>query len=580
MRRYDILKRFMDVLGKSRFLIMFSFIISVVFSALGMLIPYYAGKAIDCLSPVADVDKLIIYVFIIVLLAAGCAVLQFVLNIINNRVSYDAVMELRNSAYRKTGRIPVSTVDRVSTGKLQSLIINDCETVGDGLILFLNQFFSGVTSILFTLGIMIRINFRIALFVILFTPVSFIFSELIARGSFKSFKKQSLTRSVQTEFITESSSNYRSDYIFEARDTACRRFESINEEYKKISGQATFLSSITNPSTRFVNALIYAGVAFIGSGLATGDFLTAGQLTSLLAYSNQFMKPFNDLSSVYTELTDSFACLDRIFTFLDEDELDDDLDLKVFSEIWDPKGDFEIEFKDVTFSYIPGIPVLKGISFKVSPGASCAIVGPTGCGKTTIINLLLRFYEPDSGEILINGVNIAGIPRNILRSYIGTVSQDTWFRDGTVADNIRFGKPGASMDECRDSALRTGADSFIRRLPLKYEERISSSKGGISEGQRQLLSITRAMRSEPSILILDEATSSVDILTEVRIQRAVQEILEGRTAIIIAHRLSTIIDADMIVVIEKGQVTETGRHKELMSEGGFYSRLYASYTEE
>lgn len=580
MNKKDLLKRFLSYLGNSGKLLVVSFFAAVIYSVCSIFIPFFAGKAIDSFIPSVDFEVLFDNMIRIAVLTVIASLSLFILNRVNNRIAYDSIMRIRNDAYGKIGKLPVSFIDKTSIGDLQSMIISDSETIGDGVILFLNQFFSGLTAILFTLGIMLFIDYRIALFVLIFTPVSFIFANLIAKGSFKSFKKQSETRALQTSFITEMTMNFRSGYVFGTKDMVCRRFDEINDDYRKVTGKATFLSSIINPSTRFVNALIYAGVALFGSDLVIVSLLTIGELASLLAYANQFMKPFNDLSSVYTELSDSFACMDRIFEFLDEKEIDDDLQSASDRSLWSPCGDFEIEFRDVSFSYVPEVPVLKNVSFKVRSGCSCAIVGPTGCGKTTIINLLLRFYEPDSGAIYINGVDISKIPRNTLRSFIGLVSQDTWFREDTVLENIRFGNPEASVKTCKVSSEASGADSFIRRLPNKYDEYIDSSRDDISEGQRQLLSITRAMTADRSILILDEATSSVDILTEVKIQKAVKELLQGRTSIIIAHRLSTIIDADMIVVIESGRVSEIGKHDELMAEGGFYSRLYASYTEE
>ncbi len=580
MNKKDLLKRFLSYLGNSGKLLAVSFVAAVIYSVCSIFIPFFAGKAIDSFIPSVDFEVLFDNMIRIAVLTVIASLSLFILNRVNNRIAYDSIMRIRNDAYGKIGKLPVSFIDKTSIGDLQSMIISDSETIGDGVILFLNQFFSGLTAILFTLGIMLFIDYRIALFVLIFTPVSFIFANLIAKGSFKSFKKQSETRALQTSFITEMTMNFRSGFVFGTKDMVCRRFDEINDDYRKVTGKATFLSSITNPSTRFVNALIYAGVALFGSDLVIVSLLTIGELASLLAYANQFMKPFNDLSSVYTELSDSFACMDRIFEFLDEKEIDDDLQISSDRSLWNPCGDFEIEFKDVSFSYVPEAPVLKNVSFKVRSGCSCAIVGPTGCGKTTIINLLLRFYEPDSGAIYINGVDISKIPRNTLRSFIGLVSQDTWFREDTILENIRFGNPEASVKTCKASSEASGADSFIRRLPNKYDEYIDSSRDDISEGQRQLLSITRAMTADRSILILDEATSSVDILTEVKIQKAVKELLQGRTSIIIAHRLSTIIDADMIVVIESGRVSEIGKHDELMSNNGFYSKLYASYIED
>ena len=582
MNKSVLLKRLMKYLGgsHSQGYIAVSFISAVIYSLCSMFIPYFAGKAIDSLSPSVDFAVLIRNIFIILILVAAASMFQYILNITNNSISYAAVRKLRNEAYLKISKVPVNYIDKTSAGTLQSMLISDSETVGDGLILFLNQFFSGITAIFFTLGIMLFINWRIALFVLIFTPVSFIVSDFIAKRSFGSFKKQSEIRSAQTSFIQEMTANFKTNYVFGTADLDMHAFDEINDNYRKTAGKAVFYSSITNPSTRFINALIYASVAFIGSLHVIAASLTVGELASLLMYANQFMKPFNDLSSVYTEMSDSFACLQRIFTFLDEEELKDDLFEMEEHALPDVENGIKIEFRDVTFSYVEGKPVLKNVSFTVESGCSCAIVGPTGCGKTTIINLLMRFYEPDSGAIYINDVNIADIPRNTLRRFIGTVSQDTWFRDGKIIDNICYGRPDATEEECMKAAAVTGADSFIRKLPGKYDELIYSSRDDISEGQRQLLSITRAMVRDASILILDEATSSVDILTELRIRNAVKELLTGRTSIIIAHRLSTIVDADKIVVVENGNISEIGTHEELLSNGGFYSRLYASYTKE
>ena len=577
VKRKDTVLRLIKTVKGSPLLLLASFVFSVLTSAFGMFIPYLFGKAIDCMGEgTVDFEELLMYFLICVALIGLVAVTRFALTRIDIRIAYDTTTKIRNMSYGKIRKLPVSFIDSTPVGNIQSMIINDCETVGDGLIMFLDLFFSGITSIVITFIIMLTIDVKTALLVLLFTPLSFIVSYFIASRSFGYFKKQSGIRARQTSYITEMTSNFRTIHVFDTADKICDDFDNINDEYRTNSVKATFVSSLTNPSTRFVNALIYAVVALIGAKSALAGAVSVGALASLLAYSAQYMKPFNDIASVFTELSDSFACLGRIFTFLDEEELPPEDKKK---RIFDGRGDFEIEFCNVTFSYVPGNPVIKDVSFKVPPGTSCAIVGPTGCGKTTLINLLMRFYEPDSGKILVNGRDIKEISREELRSYIGVVTQDTWFKNGTILENITYGKPDTSEEDAIKASSVSGAHSFIRKLPNKYREELSSSRDDISEGQRQLLAITRAMVSDPSILILDEATSSVDILTEVRIQRAVRELLQGRTGLCIAHRLSTIVDADMIVVMENGRISEIGNHKELIGKGGFYSKLYGSYTD-
>ena len=577
-----LIKRFASFLKGSRKMVMISIITAILSSGIGILLPFLVGRAIDSINEDGvDYGTLTRYIVIMLVLIVISALFQLFMNRTNNKISYNVTEKIRNEAYGKVRKLPVSYIDNTSVGSIQSMVISDCETIGDGLIMFMNQFFAGITAIIFTLVIMLVADWKLALFVLVFTPVSFLVSYFIASRSFSSFKAQSEIRSRQTSFISEGTGNFRIIHLFNINEMICNDFDKINEDYKRTSRKATFLSSITNPSTRFVNSLIYAGVAFIGAGHVTSGAITVGLLASMLAYASQFMKPFNDLSSVYTELSDSMACLTRIFKFLDEAELDDDLTAENVDEdlTWDREGDFEIEFKDVSFSYVKDQPVIKNVSFRIKAGSSCAIVGPTGCGKTTLINLLLRFYEPDSGEILVNGKPISQVPRNTLRKYLGVVTQDTWFRNADIMENIKFGRPLLSDEDAISTAKVSGADSFIRKLPNKYHEQISSSRDDISEGQRQLLSITRAMASDPCILILDEATSSVDILTEVKIQKAVKDLLKGRTSLVIAHRLSTIVDADMIVVMEDGRVSEIGKHEDMIDSGGFYSKLYKSYTE-
>ena len=565
------IKRLFSFLKGSSAIAVLSVFIGVFYGAATVAIPFFAGKAIDNLG---NMDVLIRYIVIIVGLIAAAAILQFALIKMNNRVAYSIGLNLRNATYAKMHRVKMSYIDKTSAGKLQSFIISDVETVSDGMLMFLNQFASGIATVLITLAVMFYINWKISLIVVVFTPVSIAVSYLIAKGAYKSFAAQAKIRSQQTAYVGESVKNFRECRIYNVTDARIEGFDKLNSEYRKTSTKATFLSSISNPSSRFVNALIYAGVVLSGCYAGIGGAISIGALMSLLAYANQFMKPINDLTAVYTELTDSFACLARIFDYLDSEEIPEE---KAADKLPDKNKQFDIEFRNVSFSYVEGKPVLKDISFKVGKGESFAIAGPTGCGKTTLINLLMRYYEPDSGDILINGKSIKDIPRSELRHYIGFVTQDTWLADDTVMENIRFSGPHITDEQVFDAGKKSGSDSFIRKLPKRYNEMIDNDRDDISEGQKQLLTIARAMASDPSIMILDEATSSVDVVTEDRIQKAVKKLLNGRTSIIIAHRLSQITNCDKIVVIDAGKVSEIGTHDELIANCGFYSKLYASY---
>ena len=565
------IKRLFSFLKGSSAISVLSVFIGIFYGAATVAIPFFAGKAIDNLG---NMDVLIRYIVIIVGLIAAAAILQFALIKMNNRIAYSIGLNLRNATYAKMHRVRMSYIDKTSAGKLQSFIISDVETVSDGMLMFLNQFASGIATVLLTLAVMFYINWKISLIVVVFTPVSIAVSYLIAKGAYKSFAAQAKIRSQQTAYVGESVKNFRECRIYNVTDARIVGFDKLNSEYRKTSTKATFLSSISNPSSRFVNALIYAGVVLSGCYAGIGGAISIGSLMSLLAYANQFMKPINDLTAVYTELTDSFACLARIFDYLDSEEIPEE---KVSDKLPDKNKQFDIEFKNVSFSYVEGKPVLKDISFKVGKGESFAIAGPTGCGKTTLINLLMRYYEPDSGDILINGKSIKDIPRSELRHYIGFVTQDTWLSDDTIMENIRFSGPHITEEQVYEAGKKSGSDSFIRKLPKRYNEMIDNDRDDISEGQKQLLTIARAMASDPSIMILDEATSSVDVVTEDRIQKAVRKLLNGRTSIIIAHRLSQITNCDKIVVIDAGKVSEIGTHDELIANGGCYSKLYASY---
>lgn len=570
MNLKNIRRLFAFVKGSAA-LVILSIVFGALFGAASVAIPYFAGKAIDNLGSMEVLIRYLIYIVVLVIIAA---VLQAVMMRLNNRVAYTIGRNLRDAAYSKIHRVRMSYIDKTSAGSLQSLIISDVETVSDGLLLFLNQFASGLATVIITLIVMFVINWKISLIVVVFTPVSIAVSYFIAKGAFSSFSKQAEIRSKQTAFVSESVNNFRECKVYDITDNRIKDFDGINENYRKTATKATFLSSISNPSSRFVNSLIYAAVVFTGCIAGIGGTITVGGLASLLAYANQFMKPINDITSVYTELSDSFACLERIFKHLDSPDIPIE---DMSADLPERDTKFDIEFKNVSFSYVEGRPILRDVSFKVGKGESFAIAGPTGCGKTTLINLLMRYYEPDSGDILINGKSIKDIPRAELRRYIGFVTQDTWLANDTVLENIRFSDSEITEEAVIEACRTTGCDSFIRKLPKRYNEQIDNDRDDISEGQKQLLTIARAMASDPSIMILDEATSSVDVVTEDRIQKAIKALLNGRTNIIIAHRLSQITGCDKIVVIDDGKVSEIGTHDELIAKGGFYSKLYASY---
>ncbi|MCQ2482984.1 MAG: ABC transporter ATP-binding protein/permease [Clostridia bacterium] len=563
-----------------------SIFLSVIFAIFSMIVPLFIGKAVDSMAEESEavlqlkVDFSILGKFIglsVIAVVLACIV-QYILNRTNIVISNTIIRKLRDDAYAKVSRLPMSYIDKHTSGKLQSLIISDIDTAGTGIQMFLNQFFVSVMSIVITLVIMFRLQWKITLFVLLFTPISFLTSFFIAKRTYNSFKKQADIRSKQTQFINEVANNFIIQKKYSIEDNTFDDFEKINNAYRNTSVKSTFFSSITNPSTRFINALIYAGVALIGARIATetGSAFTVGALTSILAYCSQFMKPFNELSGVLTELTDAFACMDRIYSFL---ALDESVELEESEQILLENIINELEFRNVTFGYDKK-PVLKNVSFKVSNGQKLAIVGPTGCGKTTIINLLMRYYEPQEGEILINGINIKKIPVDVLRSKISMVSQDTWFKNGSISENLKYGNVDLSDEKMNDFAKLSGAKSFIRQLPDKFDYVINNNSSDFSEGQRQLLSITRTMCSDPEFIILDEATASVDIYSEKKIQKSFDELLKGRTSIVIAHRLSTIVDADVIVVLVDGEVKQSGSHAELYKENGYYSKLYNTYINE
>lgn len=564
------LKKLWNHIAKFRVLLILSVLMAGVTVVLQLYVPILFGDAIDNIVAAGKVDFAMVgfYLKRVVILAVLSGVTGWVMSVINNRMTYRVVQDIRAQSIRHIQHLPLSYLDKHSSGDIVSRIIADADILSDGLLLGFSQLFSGIVTIVVTLVFMFSKNFWITLLVICLTPVSFWVAKFISSHSYGMFRKQSEARGKQTALIDEIVGNQKVVRAYGYEERASRRFAEINGELRDYSAQAVFYSSLTNPCTRFVNSLIYAGVALLGAILIPVGSLTVGGLTVLLSYANQYMKPFNDISSVVTEMQNALACAARLFALLEEPEESGD----AAGTLEAPRGNVGIE--DVSFSYDPNRKLIEHFNLDVKPGMRIAIVGPTGCGKTTFINLLMRFYDTDKGEITVDGKEIKTLSRHALRSGYGMVLQDTWIKQGTVRENIAFGKPEATDEEIIRAAKEAHSWEFIRRLPRGLDTVLYEDS--ISQGQKQLLCITRVMLTLPPMLILDEATSSIDTRTEMLIQQAFDKLMEGRTSFVVAHRLSTIRNASLILVMRDGKIIEQGTHEELLAKGGFYNTLYNS----
>ncbi len=566
-------KRILRYIGKYKLLLALSIILAGVTVALSLYLPTAFGGAIDNIFGEGEVnyDGLIKNLILAGGAVSICAVLQWVMNIINNALTFGVARDIRRDAGAKLGKLPLSYIDRHPEGETVSRIISDVDQFTDGLLMGFTQFFTGIITIIGTIGFMLMIDWRIAIAVIVLTPMSLFIAKFVASNTFKMFSLQAKTRGEQTSFAKEMIENQKVVRQFGREDENMERFDEVNERLRKYTLNAVFFSSLVNPSTRFVNNIIYAAVALAGSVVIVGSgSLSVGGLSCLLAYATQYSKPFNEISGVITELQGSLACAERVFELLDcEDEVPD-------GDVIPQKIEGNISFKNVSFSYNKNKTLIEDLNLEIKAGQRVAIVGPTGCGKTTLINLLMRFYDVDGGEILIDGVNIKDIPRKVLRSSFGMVLQDTYLFNATVGENIAYGKKDATIEDIENAAKSSRSRGFIRRLPKGYDTIIGEGEAQLSQGQKQLLSIARIMKGLPPMLILDEATSSIDTRTEMIIQDAFTRLTEGRTSFIVAHRLSTIKNADVILYMENGSVKEAGDHEALLSLGGGYAKLYHS----
>ncbi len=568
------LKKILHRLEKYRLLIVLSIIFAAAVALLTLYLPIIIGKAIDKIVPFSDIDFRGIFVLLAeaAVIASVTALLQWIMNTVNNKITYSVIRDVRSEAFSKLERLPLSYIDSHPSGELVSRIIADVDQFADGLLMGFTQLFTGVVTILGTLGFMIYINYKIAALVVCLTPLSLFVARFIARHTYDMFKKQSETRGEQTAFIDEMVGNQKLVRAFGREKQNLEKFAEINDRLEKCSLKATFYSSLTNPCTRFINSVVYAGVGLTGALAAVSGSITVGGLSCFLSYANQYTKPFNEISGVVTELQNAIACAGRIFELIEQPpEIPDDENAYVMK-----KTDGNVSMDDVSFSYTPEKKLIESFNLSVKSGQRVAIVGPTGCGKTTVINLLMRFYDVDSGKIAIDGMDIRNITRKSLRENYGMVLQDTWLKSASVRDNIAMGRPDATDDEIINAAKASHAHSFIKRLPNGYDTVLTENGEGLSQGQKQLLCIARVMLCLPPILILDEATSSIDTRTELKIQEAFSKLTEGKTSFIVAHRLSTIKNADVILVMRSGNIIEQGNHEELLRKDGFYARLYNS----
>lgn len=555
-------------------LVILSLLLSALTVGLTLYVPILTGRGVDSIIGKDQVNftGLLAVITGILISVAVTAVAQWIMNHINNKITYRVVRDLRVQAFDHLEELPLSYVDRHASGDLISRIVTDIDQFSDGLLLGFIQLFTGVATIVGTIAFMLSINPWTTLIVVALSPLSFVVANFVSRKSFTMFKKQSETRGELTGFTNEMLGGLKVVQAFGHQEEACREFDEINRQLARYSLKATFFSSITNPTTRFMYSAIYAGVAIVGCFSTIAGALTVGQLSSFLSYTNQYTKPFNDITSVLTEFQNSIASAARVFELLDEPAAPaEPADAVVLSE---PEG--RILLDQVDFSYTPEVPLIQNLNLSVKPGQRIAIVGPTGCGKTTLINLLMRFYDVQAGSIQVDGHDIRQITRQSLRTSYGMVLQETWLKSASIRDNIAYGRPDATEEEVIEAAKKAHAHSFIKRMPEGYDTIITEGGGNLSQGQKQLLCIARIMLCLPPMLILDEATSSIDTMTEIRIQRAFETLMQGRTSFVVAHRLSTIQTADVILVMDQGHIIEQGNHEELLAKKGFYYRLYNS----